>query len=733
MRPKLVNICFFLLFGFAASNSVHFNTQENCYEDLLVAISPDVPSTEAETVIANIKEWITKGSGVLYDASNGWAYLKSVKILLPASWDNVKNVTEADYEAFKDAEVRVETQNPLHGNFPFTVQNGGCGDPGQYIQTTADYFTQISNSEANIGPLGQIFVHNWAKLRYGVFEEFGYPGDALYPMFYYKQVWTAEGQTNTLKPNMCSNMEPAGYEVDQASGGSCSYDEKSGLPNANCVYVTEGPAELSSSIMGVPYLPGSNKFCDETEEHIHHSDIPTKHNDICDGQSVFSVIQKHADFTGYLPRNLTKDTKPSFTLLRPEKSQEFIMVLDTSNSMRNFDRIGRVKQAAKRFLQLDINDKVPVGIVQFSALGKDETRIVQEIVPITDENRPGILDLIDGLTLHIDTCLGNGLKMGLQALENYGILSGGVLIFLTDGRYYCTNGLTIDEVIEDIVARHVRVITIAFGDKAQPNIEELAKRTGGKAFFVNDETGPEDLNNALSGALAFQPSTASEDNEIVILQKTFESVKNVQETFSIDQYMGRDLKLQIDINATADVTIETNLQGENKTSIFTNLIGVFNQSIPKVAPGHYFINLISNTEITFTTMKIKSKSPSGVLPLTVECWTSIGEEALDLTGENPSTVAIMAKVTQGQSPILGAEVRATLDMGQGPIELLLGDEGMNPDTIKGDGVYARYFTTFVTKADETRYTLKCDVTGTNTSMVNQGSSGSLRSNSFSPN
>jgi len=30
--------------------------------------------------------------------------------------------------------------------------------------------------------LEKVFVHEFAKLRYGVFEEFGYPGDSQYPM-----------------------------------------------------------------------------------------------------------------------------------------------------------------------------------------------------------------------------------------------------------------------------------------------------------------------------------------------------------------------------------------------------------------------------------------------------------------------------------------------------------------------------------------------------------------------
>ena len=51
---------------------------------------------------------------------------------------------------------------------------------------------------------GKILAHEWAKYRYGVFEEYGYPGDDIYPMFYYDQ----NGQ---LVPNYCTDTPVQGY------------------------------------------------------------------------------------------------------------------------------------------------------------------------------------------------------------------------------------------------------------------------------------------------------------------------------------------------------------------------------------------------------------------------------------------------------------------------------------------------------------------------------------------
>ena len=60
------------------------------------------------------------------------------------------------------------------------------------------------------GPAGQVFLYEWSKLRYGVFEEHGYPGDPLYPMFYSKQIFTANGPMSVYKPNVCTNVETEG-------------------------------------------------------------------------------------------------------------------------------------------------------------------------------------------------------------------------------------------------------------------------------------------------------------------------------------------------------------------------------------------------------------------------------------------------------------------------------------------------------------------------------------------
>ena len=89
---------------------------------------------------------------------------------------------------------------------PYTLQPGGCKERGEYIHITPDFLTHLNTSTADtFGPLEKVFVHEWAKFRYGVFEEYGYPGDSQYPLFYYEKVFTDDGVKNELQPNFCTD------------------------------------------------------------------------------------------------------------------------------------------------------------------------------------------------------------------------------------------------------------------------------------------------------------------------------------------------------------------------------------------------------------------------------------------------------------------------------------------------------------------------------------------------
>ena len=84
-------------------------------------------------------------------------------------------------------------------------------------------------------------MREWARLRYGVFEEHGYTGDdSPFPMFYR----SASQQTTDLVPNVCSD-EPVDFTYDYG----CHVDPQTGLYDSNCTYSFSEQFMPGSSIM----------------------------------------------------------------------------------------------------------------------------------------------------------------------------------------------------------------------------------------------------------------------------------------------------------------------------------------------------------------------------------------------------------------------------------------------------------------------------------------------------
>ena len=110
---------------------------------------------------------------------------------------------------YEDGDIRISAPNPLYMDNPNTLQPGGCGERGKFIHLTPEFVINLNDTSTDtFGPLEKVFVHEWSKLMYGVFEEFGYPGDEQYPLFYYKNSYG-----DKLKPNFCTDEPIQGIKM----------------------------------------------------------------------------------------------------------------------------------------------------------------------------------------------------------------------------------------------------------------------------------------------------------------------------------------------------------------------------------------------------------------------------------------------------------------------------------------------------------------------------------------
>ena len=153
--------------------------------------------------------------------------------------------------------------------------------------------------------------------------------------------------------------------------------------------------------------------------------------------------------------------------------------------------------------------------------------------------------------------------------------------------------------------------------------------------------------------------------ELLVLQQSYENVKEFTTRFTIDRFLGGDMKIQVDVGPdSVDKTIGMLwLEGGNATLNKTLKIdpnGVYQWYMPEdsldaeVMTGDLVIQVKLNKNIDFLTLKILSKPGRDTLPLRTRCWTSAGSETVSVS--NGGLLYILAEVKQGNSPVIGARV-----------------------------------------------------------------------------
>ena len=574
-------------------------------------------------------------------------------------------------------------------------------------------------------------VHEWAKLRWGVFEEYGYPGDARFPMFFLKTTWDADTQIDTLKPNFCTNSEVEGESVDVNTGGECQVEPRSGLPDFSCYFLPRVDNLVTSSYMALPFLDSVTDFCDETETNLHQAEIPTKHNLYCDGDSTWDVIMEHNDFAeGRNPTNPNiQDPTPIFRVVQ-SKSPKYVVLMDVSTSMETPScvpecadlidvRSENLKNAVKRWLTFEVMDGTEVALVVFSDVRPQSPPLIFNMTAVNDATRVEMIKAVDNMEFQGKTCIGCGIDRALNwpgALKGF---NGGVIILITDGRQECETGegnpeicKTIEGMTPQVVERRTRVVTIAFGLEADPALEDLALQSGGKSYFIDDYSGPGSINDAFTGSLTYQPGDVLGESTTTVHQHDRQHVtagEIVKDFFDIDASIGREVNFQITINAVegqdcqVPLTItllkpdeghNAEINGDTFVCNSTNY-KTYRHTITSAEEGRWVYQIVASEALLSISVKVESKSrdPS-TDPVMSRCWISSDTQELD-TSTNVK-LAVVAEVSQGSKKVVGARVEAVIERPvdsnnnpQPPIELELLDNGGGADKIKNDGTYSR--------------------------------------------
>ena len=318
---------------------------------------------------------------------------------------------------YKSPDMVVKT-SLVHGvTRPLTLQSRGCGGKGDYIAIPYNY---LLGMETRNNP-GAVLAHEFVKLRLGIFDEIGFPGDDIYPE-YYRDSGRIFPTGNSDTPVMGTWLSTTGQEP-------CTPDRE------KCVFQPQGPNDQVKCSLGyLPTIPSVKKYC--------QSNIlvaPTKHNAICNGQSVREVIENSDDYTCIDITNHNQDDKTPEILIVQEKTTKYVLLLEISSSMADKDDWKFINKAAQKLLRYDLPDSAEVAVVTFSNTSKVEAPLT-----VLKGSRSHLADIVPDkyrLAQGDERCLVCGFKTVMtEVLQEH--KEGAHVILVTRGK---RNALSIND------------------------------------------------------------------------------------------------------------------------------------------------------------------------------------------------------------------------------------------------------------------------------------------------
>ncbi|XP_075688312.1 calcium-activated chloride channel regulator 1-like [Rhinoderma darwinii] len=683
MASRLILYLFLLFQALSISNSSLVKLNNGGYQDIVIAIHPGIP--ENPKILENIQNMMKEATNYLFSATKNRLFIENVKVLIPITWKK-NNYLKPRTETYDKADVIIAKPHLKNGDDPYTLQYGQCGEKGKYIHFTSDFL--VDDKLLSVyGPKGKVFIHEWAHLRWGVFDEY----NSLSPFYI----------ANSGKPEAtrCPVNLNGVYIKEQCTGNSCECkrDIDTGLYENGCVFVPDKNFASKHSIMYLQALPTVSEYCDDQS---HNTEAPNLQNRMCNYRSTWDVIKNSTDIKTTAVSSNANVPEPTIALLQAS-DRVVTLVSDISGSMSQSERDLRLVQAAEVFIMQIVEDGSFVGLVEFQSSAAIISNLVQIFSGVQRQQLKGLLTR----KASGGTNICDGIRKGFQVNKGTNDKStyGTEIVLLSDGEDNNFPTACHKEIIDSGAIIHA----IALGPSATMALKQIAEETGGLSFFATDSFNANGLIDAFTSIASGSGDIIKQTVQLESTASTIASKNCLNGTVFIDKTVGNETFFLVTWQSAVP---NINLQ-DPKGKLYTAtqfVTDTATKSARLQIPGtaergawHYSLcNGISSSQaigITVTSKAVDANVP----PVVVNAHMNQD------TNNYPNPMVVYASVSQGLLPVTGVNVTAIIEGATGLTDTLeLLDNGAGADIVKNDGIYSRYFTSFSING---RYNLKVRV------------------------
>ncbi|GAB6030615.1 chloride channel [Chamberlinius hualienensis] len=688
-------------------------------------LSDNHDSNTINDLITKLKELLTKTSDALFVATGNRLSFDTITILEPVNWDVVQSQNILKREAslfapgfptFEMADIRVDVPNIAYGDIPYTQQTGFCGERGDFIHITESFIKSVDGPDAN---RDKYLAREWVKYFFGVFDEQGYAFSEMYPVKYF-----ADNGMAIL--NSCSNTEVE-WTTEECHGNG----KVSGLPDY-CDLKTDNQSgrnsQLNSSMMSYPIAAITSYFC--SNESHHNADAPNMQNVFCDGKSIMEVILSNPQL---IDQGSQGNTPPQPVVSISKMSLTNVMSLGVLwDNMNKSRTIYSAIPAFSKFVMYDMPQQAFIKITATEqSLNQDWTKIA------SNENREQLIETIN--SIQNGNSNGNIVQTFTELITGIPTDTVNAVVIISerdDVTSLCqlakdngiqlhlisyNTGNAVGNFIKNSVcsghAIQIQSLKSPFDDDVwDSQVQDCYK-------YLNERKQFDDfiraLPNVIASAIYGPPQTFYENmfydsstDVFYLSQPIYTSTTSMTDRFYYEacENLNDDNGFPIDsvhivkcsvVNPTINCVLDekaytycgsrilnTSTTLIDGTTFACNSFPIQLKSINQTAP--YVVYAVGQPASSV----IDPKYPQ----ITLNQWV-----ATDSLNQPYTKVRIFAKLTYGTTPILEAQVNATVITSSQTVNITLRDDGSgNPDITAMDGVYTAYFTQFT---ESTVYTV----------------------------
>ncbi|CAL1270828.1 unnamed protein product [Larinioides sclopetarius] len=673
----------FIIWTYVTARANILIDSDGGYKNVVVGIDPKIPESKIGNHLKELEILFDNASKILNAATRDQTFFKEIVFAIPKKYRStlpeVQRISDSSY--FVNPDVVLTSDDPFSG--PYALQNDGCGKSGLRIHIPEEFLSTKGTERA------KSFVKEWAKYRYGVFDESGFAGDVLYPACY-----VIPG-SNSTRVTDCADKDVV-YNLRQTS--------KRDPESCNPVPVYGKNQLVTSSLMSRTDLPQVTHFCDDGT-HPHNRNVPSKQNLLCKEQSTWKIISQHSDFK-FKPIRKARNVKDTLTFKYiVEPDVRLIVAVDTSNAMVNEDRLDMVRNAFSYF--------VLYNLPEFSVVGLKNLKNKEGPLLVTVKTPADAEQLIDSFPEPYGeeaVCIHCGIEQALQTLKTNSEISQGhiVVISATDIDESRVAGL------ENVLQKNKATLHVLYFRKrlkAAPLLQKLAFVSGGSFFYI-----PEDFKSGSSMSSLtliyeafrsiYESFSRTNKNHVLVEQKTFteDSCTTCTLSFQSDtsmenfQVLLTGPKFLFGPPVIRDKTVLSNgnqnfSAGHSSYSYKIKIAAyVFTIKNPKSNEWSLTFERRSGYDKPVVVIVRASNSKKDEI-VHMKTWIDMEESSKGTIPRRPP-VTFYSEVKRGHLPILNATVSAILyhpESGE-EVKLDLMDRGDgDPDITGYDGIFSRYF------------------------------------------